>query len=76
MTNIAVRIYNFAEQLPAAPERTAFYTGLIGVIDGMYHIEFGNPIVGGSLAILGAVAIGASLNTERAHNVLDSSNSP
>lgn len=71
MIEVVERVYNFSEKLPLAPERVAFYTGITSIIEGMYNIEFGNPIVGGALTILGAITLGASVSTERAHSIID-----
>lgn len=71
MIEVARRIYYFADVLPVAPERICFYAGMFGLANGMYDIEFGNSIVGGTLAVLGTMAIGASTNTESARDALD-----
>jgi len=71
MIEVAERIYNFAEVLPVAPERICFYAGMFGLANGMYDIEFGNPIIGGTLAVLGTLAMGASVNTKSAREALD-----
>ncbi len=71
MIEIVERVYDTAQKLPLGPERLAFYLGLSSVVEGMYEIEFDNPIVGGSLAVIGSVALIASFNTAAARAALD-----
>ena len=64
-------LYRFTKKLPMAPERIAFWTGTFCAANAIYDIEFGNPILGGIEATLGALTIYASLNTKAAHEALD-----
>ena len=71
MFKTAERIYDFGARLPMAPERIAYFSGILALCHAMVEIEVGNSLIRGFETVVGVLTITASLNTKEAIETID-----